>query len=113
MMRAYKDYINDLREAFGKIEVFSEGIKDLEDFTKDEKTALAIIKLLENIGEAAKNVPHAIKSKYPDVPWEDMAGMRDILIHEYFGIDYEVVWKTIKDDLPRVKPIIHQIENEE
>jgi len=69
---------------------------------------LATIRSLEVIGEAAKHIPKSIRKQHPDVPWEDMAGMRDKLIHDYFGVNLEVVWRTVKEDLP---PLLKTIRN--
>ncbi|HDQ04316.1 MAG TPA: DUF86 domain-containing protein [Deltaproteobacteria bacterium] len=60
------------------------------------------------IGESAKHIPKAIRKQYPDIPWEDMAGMRDKLIHDYFGVNLEVVWRTVKEDLP---PLLKAVRN--
>jgi uncharacterized protein with HEPN domain len=109
MKREFMDYVKDILDAVNKIELFTKHINNFRDFASDEKTALAVVKLLENIGEATKKIPEPIRSKYPNLPWNEMAGMRDILIHEYFGIDYEVVWKTIENDLPVVKNFIQQL----
>ena len=67
------------------------------------------MKRLEVIGEAVKNIPDDFKEEYPDIPWKKIAGMRDILIHQYFGINLKRVWKTIKEDLPQLKAKITQI----
>lgn len=64
---------------------------------------------LEVIGEAAKNVPEETRSKYPSVPWREMAGMRDKVIHFYFGVNREAVWIAVQDRIPGVKPLIEQI----
>lgn len=90
---------------------------DFKDFAKDDKTSSAVVRKLEIIGEAAKNVPDEIKQKYKELPWSDMARMRDKIIHDYFGIDNEIVWKTIKEKLPEIKPkidkILREIKNQE
>lgn len=108
MKREYKDYVVDIIEAMKKIEKFTKNLTS-EDFRADEKTVLAVIRLLEVIGEAAKKIPPAVKEKYKQIPWKRMAGMRDKLIHEYFGVNIKVVWKAIKEDLPGVKPQIERI----
>ncbi|MHC4642922.1 MAG: HepT-like ribonuclease domain-containing protein [Planctomycetota bacterium] len=107
-MRNNKLYIKDILSAIESVEVFTEDM-DFESFKDDDKTVSAVICKFEIIGEAAKNVPDIIKEEYSSIPWKDMAGMRDKLIHFYFGIDYDLVWKTIRNRLPIVKPLIAQI----
>ncbi|MCL0040685.1 DUF86 domain-containing protein [Thermodesulfovibrionales bacterium] len=110
-MRNHKLYLKDIFEAMEAIEGFVEGM-EFDDFKSDDKTSSAVIRKFEIIGEAAKNLSVTIKQKYPIVPWKEMAGMRDKLIHFYFGIKYELVWQTIKDVIPQVKPVIGKILNE-
>jgi uncharacterized protein with HEPN domain len=107
-MRDYRLYLKDMLAAIGSIEVFVEGM-DSETFRADDKTASAVMRKFEVIGEAAKGVPEKIRRAYPDIPWREMAGMRDRLIHFYFGVDHELVWRTIKERLPEVKPQIEDI----
>lgn len=107
-MRNSKLYLKDILAAIESIEVFTEDM-DFESFKGDDKTVSAVIRKFEIIGEAAKNVPDTIKEQHSSIPWKEMAGMRDRLIHFYFGIDYDLVWKTIKNRLPIVKPLIAQI----
>ncbi len=76
---------------------------------KDDKTSSAVIRKFEIIGEAAKQVPENVKQEYPSVPWREMAGMRDKLIHFYFGVNYELLWQTIRNRIPEIKPVIRQI----
>jgi uncharacterized protein with HEPN domain len=110
-MRDPKLYLNDIIEAMSAIEQFVEGV-DFEDFKNDDMRSSAVIRKFELIGEAAKRVPESIKQEYPDIPWKDMAGMRDRLIHFYFGIKYELVWNTIRDIIPQVKALIAKILEE-
>jgi Uncharacterized conserved protein len=101
-------YLKDILEAIDAIERFVEGM-EFEDFKSDDKASSAVIRKFEIIGEATKNVPETIKQKYPIIPWREMAGMRDKLIHFYFGIKYDLVWHTIKDVIPEVKPLVRKI----
>ncbi|MCL0072251.1 DUF86 domain-containing protein [Thermodesulfovibrionales bacterium] len=110
-MRNHKLYLKDIFEAMEAIEGFVESM-EFDDFKSDDKTSSAVIRKFEIIGEAAKNLSVTIKQKYPIVSWKEMAGMRDKLIHFYFGIKYELVWQTIKDVIPQVKPLIGKILNE-
>ena len=82
---------------------------DFKAFKADEKTVSAVIRKLEIIGEAAKGVPVEIRSSHTHIPWKEMAGMRDKLIHFYFGVDYDMVWATIKRRLPDVKLWVKEI----
>ena len=108
MMREYKDYVVDIIDAIEKTETFIKGMK-FETFEKDTKTTFAVIRAFEIMGEAVKKIPSSIRNKHKNVPWKEMAGMRDKLIHEYFGIKPRVVWKTIKQDLPKVKPHLQSL----
>ena len=80
-----------------------------EEFTQDSKTVFAVVRAIEIIGEGVKNIPKEVRKKYPDIPWKGMAGMRDKVTHEYFGIDMKVVWDTIKKRIPDVKPLFERI----
>lgn len=104
-MRDYQVYIEDIIDAIDSIETYTKGLT-YESFVSDRKTIDAVIRNFEVIGEATKNVPLSVRRKYPQVPWRDMAGMRDKLIHGYFGVQLEVVWKTIKERLPAVRPLL-------
>jgi len=107
-MRDYRLYVKDILDSAEAIEKFVEGM-DFEKFKADDKTTSAVIRKFEIIGEAAKHVPEPIRNKYSIVPWKEMAGMRDKLIHFYMGVKYELVWQTIKDVIPQIKPVLRQI----
>lgn len=107
-MRDISLYLQDILDAMLAIEQFVEGIS-FDEFKTDDKTSSAVIRKFEIIGEAAKQIPEEIRNKYPLIPWKEMAGLRDRLIHFYFGIKYELVWYTIKDVIPQVKPAIQEI----
>ncbi|MEM2893944.1 MAG: DUF86 domain-containing protein [Candidatus Bathyarchaeia archaeon] len=102
------DYIEDIIEAMENALNF---LKEMsyDEFEKDKRTIYAVIRALEIIGEAVKKIPNSVKKLYPQIPWKDIAGMRDKLIHEYFGVDLKRVWKTVKEDLPNLKPIFEKI----
>jgi len=104
-------YLKDILESIELIEQFVTGM-ELEDFKKDIKTSDAVIKRFENIGEATKNIPEEIKAGYPEVPWKEMAGMRDKLVHFYFGVKHELVWAAVKNRLPSIKPLLNKILGE-
>ena len=108
MKRDYRLFIKDIIDAMDDIEEFL-GNMDIEQLKNDKKTSSAIIRKFEVIGEATKNMPNKIKDNYPDFPWKGMAGMRDRLIHAYFGIDYNLVWAAIKTDIPKLKPKMKRI----
>jgi len=108
MKKDYKLYLKDIAEAMKSIEQFVKGIT-FDDFVKDDKTTSAVIRKFEIIGEATKQIPDELRQKYPTIPWKEMAGMRDRLIHFYSGVDYKLVWDTIKNRLPQVKPLIKKI----
>ena len=109
--REYGDYVDDILESIGDIIEFIKGL-DFESFSNDKKTINAVIRSLEIIGEAAKSIPQSIKEKYPDIPWKEMGGMRDKVIHEYFGVNMEIIWNTAKKDIPDLKPLIEKISKE-
>jgi len=92
----------NILEAIAKIESYT-GEMSYDEFIKDGKTRDAVIRNLEIVGEAVKNIPDDIKENYPDIPWKAIAGMRDKLIHSYFGVSISIVWETIKNDLPSLK----------
>ena len=108
MNRTYIDYIADINDAIEKIELFIAGM-NYDEFVRDGKTSYAVIRALEIIGEATKKLPNDFKTKHNQLPWAEMTGMRNKLIHEYFGVDVRVLWKTITEDIPSIAPTIKEI----
>ena len=107
-LRDEKLYIDDILEAIYKIEEYIQDI-DFEDFSSDMKSIDAVIRNLEIIGEATKNISEDFKNRYPDINWKDPTRMRDRLIHAYFGVDLGIVWETIKFRIPELKEQIEKI----
>lgn len=106
MIKDPKIFLQHILECAEIIENYTKGI-DFEAFKKDIKSQDAVIRRIEIIGEATKNIPEFIKNRYTEVIWKDMAGMRDILIHRYYGVDLEVTWKVIQK---RVQPLKDQMK---
>ncbi len=96
--REIRDYLADILESINDIDAFTTGMT-YEEFSQDKKTVNAVIRSLEVIGEATKKIPPEIRNLHPALPWKEIAGMRDKLIHEYFGVDLQIVWMTIRYDL--------------
>jgi len=101
-------FLKDILDSIRKIEKYTKGLS-FEELKKNEMVLDAVIRNFEIIGEAAKNIPKDIKTKYPDVEWKEAAGFRDVLIHDYFGIDLEAVRDTIKNNLPSFKKHIKAV----
>ncbi|HMB19823.1 MAG TPA: DUF86 domain-containing protein [Spirochaetota bacterium] len=109
--RDSSDYINDILFEITQIKEFSSGLT-YEEFSADNKTIYAIIRSFEIIGEAVKNIDPEIRDKYPDIPWKRIAGMRDKLIHEYFGVSISILWKTIQDRVPELEKKLSSLKSE-
>ncbi len=112
-MKKDKAYLQDILGVLSDIKKFVEGITQ-DEFFKNKEKQYAVVRALEIIGEATKNLSKDLKTKYREIPWKDIAGMRDKLIHEYFGVNLDLVWETVKNRLPgfekQVSKILKEIE---
>jgi uncharacterized protein with HEPN domain len=107
-LREYKLYLNDIQEAVNKILVYTKGYT-YKKFSSDDRTIDAVIRNLEVIGEASKHIPKKLRDQYPEVDWQAMVGLRNIIAHEYFGVDLKIIWKTIKERLPELSKHLEKI----
>lgn len=104
----FLDYLEDMIDAMGKAELAVIGV-EYDRFATDFMINFVVIRALEIVGEATKRLPMSIRTQYPHVPWKDMAGMRDRIIHGYDNVDLQIVWSVVKSEIPRIKPVIQQI----
>jgi len=111
MKREIGDYVQDITEAMDKAIDFLESMS-YDEFTQDDKTTFAVVRTLEIIGEAVKNIPDEVRKNYPEIPWKGMARMRDKVIHEYFGVNLKLVWETAKERIPKIKPLFEEISKD-
>jgi uncharacterized protein with HEPN domain len=101
-------FIEHILESILLIETYANHISK-DEFLKSRQLQDAIMRRLEIIGEVTKNIPETVRKEHPDLPWREIAGMRDILAHEYFGVDLELTWRTVKENLPVLKQRLSQI----
>ncbi|MBU2702444.1 hypothetical protein Ga0466249_003571 [Sporomusaceae bacterium BoRhaA] len=106
--REYRDYIEDIYNDLCLVLEFTEGMSSAE-FINDSKTQYAVCKALENMGEASKRIPEFIRKKFPQIPFRKMAGLRDVVTHDYDGISYDMIWALLVRDLPSLKEKLSQV----
>ena len=102
MPRAFKVFLKDILQAIERIEEYTKGLS-FEDFCDNRLIQDGVVRNLEIIGEAVKHLPKDVQKKYPKVEWKKIAGLRDILIHAYFGVDHVIVWDVVSNKLPGLK----------
>jgi uncharacterized protein with HEPN domain len=107
MTRSVRLYLNDICEHMEMALVFIKDI-DYSGFSGNIQTHYAVIRCLEIVGEAARNIPEAIREKYPTIPWRDIVGMRNKIAHGYFDINLKTVWRVLKEDLPEILPLLRE-----
>ena len=106
-MKEDRVYLQHIRDAIQKIMDYTQEGKEI--FLEDNKGQDAVIRNLEIIGEAVKNLSQKLRDQHSDIPWKQIAGMRDEMIHEYFGVDLDIVWNVVKRDLPVLKEKINSL----
>ena len=111
MKKEPKIFIEHILQCIEYLEQYLKGITKME-FLDSVQLQDAVIRRIEIIGEAVKNIPKQVKNKYPDIAWKEIAGMRDILIHEYFGVDLELTWKVAKKDVRNLKSKILKVKKD-
>ena len=107
-IREWRLRVEDILEAIGRIEEFVQGM-GIDSFLSDRKTCDAVVRNLEIIGEAARNMPDSVADRHPEVSWKRAREMRNVLAHAYFGVNLRMVWQTIQEDLPQLKAQLNEI----
>lgn len=109
MPREHKAYCEDVLECIRKIETYTKDLS-FENFTLNELIQDAVVRNLEIIGEAVKKLPDELKIIRPEIQWRNIAGLRDIIAHDYFGLDYEIVWDVVKNKLPELGSAVAEVK---
>lgn len=112
MRKDHTIYLEDILICIKKIEQYTDGM-DFEVFKNNQLVVDAVIRNLEVIGETSKHIPDKIRKNYSSVPWKSIIGLRNILIHEYFGVDEEIIWEIVSNDLKKLKPVLEKIRRKD
>lgn len=110
--RSPKLYIQDILQACDDIQNFTRDLASMDDLQNDRRTFLAVIHSIEVIGEAARQTPKSFKEKHPEIPWRETIGLRNVIAHEYFGLDNEIIWDVIKTRIPSLAEQIKKVHVE-
>lgn len=110
--RIHLHFLSDMLEAVQAALEFIDGV-DLATFRSNREKLFAVVRALEVLGEAANHVPDAVKARHADLPWREMIATRNKVIHEYFGVDAEVVWRTVREDLPGLEDRLRAVVEKE
>jgi uncharacterized protein with HEPN domain len=106
--RTQVDYLLDILDNVEKAQRFVEGVTQ-EDFEANDEKVYAVVHALQTIGEAARHVPKSLRQHYAAIDWDDVVGMRDIVIHEYFGVDLDIIWRTVQKDLVPLETLVKKM----
>jgi uncharacterized protein with HEPN domain len=106
--QSLSEFLQDILDTIADIETFTTNV-EFEAFQANREKVLAVVKSIEILGEAVKKIPDDIRTQYPEIPWKAIAGMRDVLVHEYWGIDVNVVWATVQKGFPPLKVVIIEV----
>ncbi|MEM7548167.1 MAG: DUF86 domain-containing protein [Bacteroidota bacterium] len=109
MSRSLELLVEDILDCIKKIEKYTEGLS-FKNFLKDDKTIDAVVRNFEIIGEASSRIPEEVKKDYPNINWIRIKGFRNVIIHEYFGVDYEILWNIKQEYIPTLKNSIQEID---
>jgi uncharacterized protein with HEPN domain len=108
MSNEFLDYVEDIIDAMDKAETAVINV-DYDRFVDDFMINFVVARALEIVGEATKRLPQKVRKAYPEIPWRDMAGMRDRIVHDYDNVDLRIMWDVVKQEIPQLKPRLQQI----
>jgi uncharacterized protein len=106
--RQWKLYVEDILAAIAKIERYTQGM-DLDQFRSSDITLDAVVRNFTVIGEAARQIPSEIEKANADIPWDKMRALRNVVVHQYFGVDMSILWETLRHDLPPLTPLLKRV----